>query len=366
MTPDEMDLVLRRLVAMGAPKDFVLLCLLCAFLAQGAFRGKHTWQVLEFFSGKARLSRLAAKCGYPVASFDLENDKGFNNRKKTSKHTFPHRSYMDFNGESGFALSVLLLFQSAFGRAVVWMAPVCSTWISINVGTSGRSVICPGGFLSFLQNRKANKSAARIGLLALLIAAMDSTFVIEQPASSLFFHYMYVRAAFQILARVGNKLWKTMMRMQLMGGPCPKRTILVSNSCRVNRLQTGRLVRAMQRTTVATTVRYRNANGKLRYKGSKKLKSTQQYPARFARHVVQTVRSMQRDSSPWNLPVPTEELHDVIFACPCTTWSVAEIKDSVRYLRGAKDLEIPPEFRPLFPDEMWEGFDPVESDQGLY
>jgi len=64
--------------------------------------------------------------------------------------------------------------------------------------------------------------------------------------------------------------------------------------------------------------------------------------------------------------VPTEELHDVIFACPCTTWSVAEIKDSVRYLRGAKDLEIPPEFRPLFPDEMWEGFDPVESDQGLY
>jgi len=71
------------------------------------------------------------------------------------------------------------------------------------------------------------------------------------------------------------QLWKTMMWMQLMGGPCPKRTILVSNSCRVNRLQTGRLVRAMQRTTVATTVRYRNANGKLRYKGSKKLKSTQ-------------------------------------------------------------------------------------------
>lgn len=71
------------------------------------------------------------------------------------------------------------------------------------------------------------------------------------------------------------QLWKTMMWMQLMGGPCPKRTILVSNSCRVNRLQTGRLVRAMQRTTVATTVRYRNANVKLRYKGSKKLKSTQ-------------------------------------------------------------------------------------------
>ena len=84
-------------------KDFVLLCLLCAFLVQGVFRGKHTWQVVEFFSGKARLSRLAAKCGYPVASFELENDPGFRNREKTSKHPFPHRSFMDFNGESGFA-----------------------------------------------------------------------------------------------------------------------------------------------------------------------------------------------------------------------------------------------------------------------
>ena len=64
--------------------------------------------------------------------------------------------------------------------------------------------------------------------------------------------------------------------------------------------------------------------------------------------------------------VPTGELHHVIFECPCSTWSVAEIKDSVKYLRGAKDLEIPPEFRPVFPDEMWEGFDPVESDWGLF
>ena len=84
----------------------------------------------------------------------------------------------------------------------------------------------------------------------------------------------------QMISKFGGnyatlQLWKTIMWMQLMGGPCPKRTILVSNSRRVNRLQTGRLVRAMQRTTVATTVRYRDANGKLRYKGSKKLKSTQ-------------------------------------------------------------------------------------------
>ena len=109
-------------------KDFVLLCLLCAFLAQGAFRGKHTWQVLEFFSGKARLSRLAAKCGYPVASFDLENDKGFHNRKKTSKHPFPHRSYMDFNGESGFApLNWIFLLLSSFTPCNILWCLACSS-----------------------------------------------------------------------------------------------------------------------------------------------------------------------------------------------------------------------------------------------
>ncbi len=46
---------------------------------------------------------------------------------------------------------------------VVW-APPCSTWVAINVGTSKRSILCPGGDPTLLQNRKANKTACRNGL----------------------------------------------------------------------------------------------------------------------------------------------------------------------------------------------------------
>ena len=47
----------------------------------------------------------------------------------------------------------------------------------------------------------------RTGLICLLVGAMDGTFIIEQPGSSLFFHYMYVRAAFQKLILAGLKVW---------------------------------------------------------------------------------------------------------------------------------------------------------------
>ena len=55
----------------------------------------------------------------------------------------------------------MLLLQAAFGKAMVWLAPVCSTWVSINIGTSKRSLLCPGGDPLLLQNRKANKMASR-------------------------------------------------------------------------------------------------------------------------------------------------------------------------------------------------------------
>lgn len=87
-------------------QDFVMLSVMCAFLVQGCLQGSETWEVVEFFAGKGRLSRLAAKVGFPVASFELELDNGVRTKKNKKKRQrrFPKRSYMDFNGEAGFAL----------------------------------------------------------------------------------------------------------------------------------------------------------------------------------------------------------------------------------------------------------------------
>jgi hypothetical protein len=65
------------------------------------------------------------------------------------------------------------------------------------------------------------------------------------------------------------------MWMRLWGGSSPKRTLLVSNGKAVKLLCTGKLDHKLNPTEVQTTTKYRDGKGKLRYHGTKALKSTQ-------------------------------------------------------------------------------------------
>ena len=60
---------------------------------------------LEFFCGKGRISALAAKAGFAVASCDIELGKPQKNRKRSQEKQkmFPNRPPLDMNGEVGFA-----------------------------------------------------------------------------------------------------------------------------------------------------------------------------------------------------------------------------------------------------------------------
>ena len=159
----------------------------------------------------------------------------------------PHRNM--FTPSAFPRLAVILLLQSAFERLVVFLAPPCSTWVAINCGTSRRTILCPAGDESLLQNRKSNKLATRtgfffkdipkpknlnhsfpfvnhdilwgypvlfgeakshwpwrLGLILLLVTCMDAHFIIEQPGSSLFFHYPYIVEAFKLMKLAGVKV----------------------------------------------------------------------------------------------------------------------------------------------------------------
>lgn len=62
--------------------------------------------------------------------------------------------------------------------------------------------------------------------------------------------------------------------------------------------------------------------------------------------------------------VDTADLHVVVGGMPCTSWCPAELAGTVQYLRGCKDLVLPPELRPVFPQNM-DGFhDMVSSKMG--
>lgn len=61
--------------------------------------------------------------------------------------------------------------------------------------------------------------------------------------------------------------------MQLWGHPTPKRTSLLSNSCQLHTLQTGKLVRG--KPLLQTCRKYTDSAGVVRFQGTSALKSTQ-------------------------------------------------------------------------------------------
>ncbi len=77
--------------------------LLCSQLVMGPLSVSEPWELLDFFAGTGRISKLAAKCGIRCASYEISL-AGTPRKKSKAKKRFPKRSLMDFNGECGFAL----------------------------------------------------------------------------------------------------------------------------------------------------------------------------------------------------------------------------------------------------------------------
>ena len=89
-------------------KDFIILVLLVSWLDLGTLSEPASpWDVLEFFSGQGRISTLAAKVGFAVASSDIElgNPSVHRSRQRDpiKADLFSDRAPLDMNGEIGMA-----------------------------------------------------------------------------------------------------------------------------------------------------------------------------------------------------------------------------------------------------------------------
>lgn len=172
-------------------KDFLFLLILCWWLSLSMPGRQESYQVLDFFSGAARISQLGAKIGLVTASYDLNMAKTVGKTRKSTKRKANrrYRPCFDWNGESGYVLFggnkmacrlaptppsatvllnprlvLILCLRSRFNEALGSLGTVCSTWTTINQGCSKRSLLCPGGDPSLLANRKGNKMVARTAL----------------------------------------------------------------------------------------------------------------------------------------------------------------------------------------------------------
>lgn len=74
-------------------------------------RPEKEWRLIEFFSGHGRISTLAAKAGFPVASFDVGIISAKRSKRRRPTRLFQERRPMDINGEVGFAFLVALIAE---------------------------------------------------------------------------------------------------------------------------------------------------------------------------------------------------------------------------------------------------------------
>ena len=104
-----------------------------------------------------------------------------------------YHDQQDLCGLEGFFLALRMLLQVVPG-GLFWGGVPCSSWIFLNMGTSGRKAGAATGDVSQPTVRIANLIASRYALLTMVALARSVVWCAEQPSSSLLPNYDRLRA----------------------------------------------------------------------------------------------------------------------------------------------------------------------------
>ena len=184
---------------------------------------------------------------------------------------------MDLCSPAGFCLALSLVLRMGLqGHGLLWLAPVCATWIFMSRGSTGRCKILPDGWTHHYCVRRANIMNSRCILLCMLAHHMGLAFILEQPASSVFnltTRFQEMVSEFLVWVAKG-------VHMGAYGGESQKELKLWSN-----RQWVEELIKEVPRGTVFAnndiTKVYYNKHGQKKVTGGKGLKATQYYPKDF-------------------------------------------------------------------------------------
>jgi len=194
----------------------------------------------------------------------------------------------DIMSDEGFCNTIHMCLRVKPGSVNVF-APVCSSWVWVNRGTSGRSEARPLGRWWLPSVANGNGMVTRVIVLLLIIHVRGGLFVIEQPASSL----MHRHPRFQYLMSILS-VFKAFVYMGSFGAPSEKPTHLYANDRCIHELE-GRPRPARERMSHRGLVikRYKNRHGQPCITGGPKLKSSQAYPKGFGEAMVKMWKSNQ-------------------------------------------------------------------------
>ncbi|CAL1157256.1 unnamed protein product [Cladocopium goreaui] len=356
--PVNIDHLLYRLKAFGAPKVLLLAVLLVIWTDPGlsADVAEPPFKWIEFFAGKAEATNQFQVGGFHSAKLDI-----------LYMHAQPGKlNPMDLTSEAGMgtALATVLRgdwvegFLSHFGLK-------CASWTTINSGTSSRSPCSAIGNTEYPSVVCANLLTSRMILIMMVVVCLNGCILLEQPSNSFVEYYPRFRELIQLLQASGgpHAVHRTMWYMFHYNGPTPKRHLAFANSSAIGGLDCGPLVgwkkikkerEAKGEAPPQLVQKYHDKQGKLRYKGLPALRSSEHYPADFGKKLVSMFADLIKNKSGMpRLPSPCPSA-EATFASMSydDKWHDASMVEVCFWLRGGKDLQVPPSFRPLLPHRL--------------
>ncbi|CAJ1361995.1 unnamed protein product [Effrenium voratum] len=188
----------------GAPKVFVLCVLLLMWNADVQL--DQAFQMSELFSGSATLASEFAAEGCDSASLDKRYGRG-----------------MDVNTSSGFGCFLAAVLRSK-ANSLIWLGVLCSSWVAASRGSTFRTFANAEGYLPYCSVDNGNRMAARSAFICLLAHALNHSFAVEQPRSSLLWRHSRF---LWLLERV--PVWKLHLWMGSWGSKSPKASTLWCN-----------------------------------------------------------------------------------------------------------------------------------------
>ena len=248
---DSLQIMLDRLAASAA-----------AASAATAASAERDIDFVELFAGDHAVSRGLRAFGYVGLTFD--------NRTIDPKH--------DILTPVGF-LAALAAVKRLRPNGLLFAAPVCSSWVFMSRGSTGRDLALAGHWKSSRGVMAANAMVARVAALCHFAASAGVHFVVEQPASSVMYSYKPFLAL-----REAWPIKQVRFCMAVYGGGSLKPSWLVGTAPWLYRLASrlGQADRAFLMTpSVSTTVHNTGPGGKKTSTASAELKGTQSYPLQF-------------------------------------------------------------------------------------
>lgn len=232
------------------------------------------YECVDCFCGEGAVSHAFINRGYDVASHDicLTPDD-------------------DILSPHGFVRHLLSVMQLAAG-GICFLGPVCSSWVTINRSTSGRTKERPMGRRTLKYIRDVNLMISRV--------------------------YLHRRFAKLLKTRQHHRIctW-----LGMYGSKTPKPIRLWSNSLFVEKLKR-KLVRSKFNGGKRLADTYYNADGKKCFKGNKRLKASSAYPPAFGREVLRQ----------WGLHARVDQIEEGKVDYTCDSWNDAKLHEVEKYV----------------------------------